>query len=266
MSNVQRIANDLLNAVLSGRYSPGSAIPTETELAAQYSVNRLTVREATRILTAKNVLVVRRGRGTYVAGPDEWHVWDPTLFMARSLGDIDLGEAARSFVEARTVVEVGIAQLAASRRTQAHLDQLERALDEMRAAAILGDTESFVVADIGFHDVIFDAAANTFLNGIFSPLAHVLAGTRRQTSSHPEIREHAIERHREILEALRSGDPERCRAAMQAHMNQTASDITQYIAQSGPVIAAMASVDHDDEFTSPPNEASAQPGDHRSER
>lgn len=50
-----------------GELSPGSAIPTEQELVAQYGVSRITIREAVRGLVEEGLLTRRQGKGTFVA-------------------------------------------------------------------------------------------------------------------------------------------------------------------------------------------------------
>lgn len=59
----------LLARIDSGELLPGDRLPTETELARQWQVNRLTVRQAIGGLSRAGRITVRRGDGTYVADP-----------------------------------------------------------------------------------------------------------------------------------------------------------------------------------------------------
>lgn len=63
-----QLAEELVEYVRNGVYVPGSKIPSEHELAAQYRIGRPTVRQATDTLIQRGVLVRRRGSGTYVRG------------------------------------------------------------------------------------------------------------------------------------------------------------------------------------------------------
>jgi GntR family transcriptional regulator len=63
----QQVADDLRRRIESGEFSAGRQLPTEAELQEQYEVSRNTVREAVRLLEQQRLLVVRPGRGTFVA-------------------------------------------------------------------------------------------------------------------------------------------------------------------------------------------------------
>jgi GntR family transcriptional regulator len=62
----EKISNDLLDQITTKTLTPGDRIPSETELATQYGVSRMTVRQALDQLLARNVVVKRRGAGTFV--------------------------------------------------------------------------------------------------------------------------------------------------------------------------------------------------------
>lgn len=61
-----RIAKDLREAIVAGRYPVGSQLPTEARLAQTYTVSRNTVREALRKLQEERLILSRRGSGTRV--------------------------------------------------------------------------------------------------------------------------------------------------------------------------------------------------------
>jgi GntR family transcriptional regulator, transcriptional repressor for pyruvate dehydrogenase complex len=132
-------------------------------------------------------------------------------------------------IEARRIVEVGAAQLAAINRSKEDLDSLAASIEEMRLANRLNRVDLFVEADIAFHDVIMHATANMFIPFMFEPFGNLLVNARTETSAIPEIQVNAIAAHEEILQALTAGDPQRSRDAMEAHMNQTQADLRRYV-------------------------------------
>jgi DNA-binding FadR family transcriptional regulator len=99
----------------------------------------------------------------------------------------------------------------------------------MQDAHDSNDLGAFVEADLAFHDVILHASGNVFVAVLFEPLHRVLETRRTQTSKIPDIQKHAIGHHRNILEALEARDPDRARAAMDAHMQQTLDDLRTYV-------------------------------------
>ncbi len=242
-SLAEGLADEIVNDILAGRYPTNAPLPSETELAERTGVSRLTVREAVKALAAKQVVRVEQGRGTFVNPSSSWSVLDPVLLMARSSQDGDRLALPRKLIEARRVVEVAVAELAAERRTPQDLDDLEASLRQMRAAAATGDVALFVEADIAFHQQVLDAAGNSFITALFDPLSRILQLTRHQTSAHAPVRQHAIEHHQRILDAVRRGTPTKAGRAMREHMNQTEQDMDTYVLDPGAAFLAIRAGD-----------------------
>ena len=234
-SLAEELADRLLEEIIGGEHPPGSSLPSELELAQKAGVSRLTVREAIKTLRATNVVEIRRGRGTFVNPPVRWTAIESVLRAARSASGVEgvVGIPYR-LLEARRIIEVNVAELAAARRTDEDLAAMEKCQAAMEEAHRAGDVEAVVAADIGFHQAVLDAAANPFISALFDPLAAQLVEARRQTSAHPEIREHAIQHHRNLIAAIRASDPERARWAMHGHMSQTENDLGTYVFDRHP--------------------------------
>lgn len=229
MSLSEDLAERLLSEIIDGTYPPDAALPPEGELAEQASVSRLTVREAVKQLRAQNVVRVVRGRGTYVNPPDRWTALELVIRAASRSSHTSLSER---LIEARRLIENGATELAALRRDEAHLAELREHLATMREAADGADTEKFVQADIDFHATVMRATGNLFVPLLFEPFGPLLTEGRRETSAVPEIRINAIAHHETVLQALESGDPDKAREAMNAHMNQTANDYRTHVLKS----------------------------------
>ncbi|SDH58180.1 FadR/GntR family transcriptional regulator [Nonomuraea jiangxiensis] len=230
MTLAESIAERLFQEIIEGRLTTSKPLPPEGELATTYNVSRLTVREAIRILRTQNVVRIRRGRGTEVNPPEEWTSLEAVVRASEG----SLGPGPERLLEARRMIEIGAAQLAAERRTDEDLVQLGVQLDEMRAASAAGDVTRFVEADIRFHDVIMRASGNIFVPLLFVPFGRLLIEARRQTSAVPEIQRNAIEQHANIVDALTEGDSEQARVAMEAHMQQTQRDLRQHVLDEQP--------------------------------
>ncbi|MGW7006909.1 FadR/GntR family transcriptional regulator [Streptomyces sp. NPDC054933] len=223
------LANQLLDEIIDGTYPPDSALPSELELAERAGVSRLTVREAIKSLRVRNIVRVERGKGTYVNPHDRWTALDAVLRAARSLGGAGAEGVPYRLLEARRIIEVSVAELAAARRTDDDLAAMARAIDGTVAAAAAEDVEAFAAADIEFHQAVLVAARNPFISALLDPLGQLLVEARTQTSTHAPLRQHAIEHHRYLLEAIRAQDPEQARWAMHAHLRQTETDLGTYV-------------------------------------
>jgi DNA-binding FadR family transcriptional regulator len=225
----ESVADDLLRLVVDGTYPPGSTLPSEAELAAGFDVSRLTVREAIRILASTRVIRTQQGRSSVINPPELWSPLEPRLLRARGQASGEPLELPRRLMEARRTVEVGIAELAASRRTDEHLARMAQFIDRMREAHAEGDVDRFVENDLAFHTTLFEAVDNVFLDALFEPLASVLRTLRRDTSSVPEIRDHAIDWHTRILVSVTEADPDASRESMRGHLVQTQDDMEHYL-------------------------------------
>lgn len=89
------------NKILSGEYPPGTAIPTEHELAEIYGIHRLTVRNTIDILVEEGLLKTKQGSGIYVVGPKKVMDIDQLPGYKKSLKDKKAKEKARVLVNAR---------------------------------------------------------------------------------------------------------------------------------------------------------------------
>ncbi|WP_337059358.1 FadR/GntR family transcriptional regulator [Kineococcus sp. G2] len=226
-SLVSQVAETILEQVVRGELPAGQLLPTEAELCEAHGVSRMTLREALKTLQAQNVVRAAPGVGSYVNPVERWTGLEAVL-RATSAGAGDDATSVQ-LVEVRRMIETGAAALAAARRDEADLERLEELLERMRTAHRHGDVDDFVHADIAFHDVLLRASRNPFVAVLLDPLSRVLREKREQTSAVPQIQANAVEQHALVLAAVRAGEPEGARRAMDAHLQQTAEDLRRYV-------------------------------------
>lgn len=239
-SRTEVVADGLLALILDGTYPAGTSLPSEAVLAQRFEVSRLTVREAIRSLASTRVIDVQQGKSSVINPVERWSPLDPRLLQARGQATGQPLLLPRRLIEARRTVEVGVTELAAVRRTDEHLGQMARFLELMKQAHRDGDLPGFVEADLAFHHTLFEAVDNVFIDALFEPLTAVLRTLRASTSAVPEIREHAIEWHGRVLEAVTEGDPDLAREAMRGHLLQTEQDADRYLTPRDQAAAAEA--------------------------
>src|SRR4051794_4242931 len=152
----ESVAEAMAQMVLGGM-PPGTSLPSEGDLATQFEVSRLTVREAVKMLAGRGLLDVGRGRRAIVKEPTGVAFSDflTTVITNDPKGLFDL-------IELRISLEVQSATLAARRASRAGLVALETAMQGMRQAVADGkagtDGEEserrFHEHDVGFHEAI----------------------------------------------------------------------------------------------------------------
>ncbi|QTZ91245.1 FadR/GntR family transcriptional regulator [Streptomyces auratus] len=193
--------------ITSGEWPVGSRIPTEPELVEQLGVARNTVREAVRALAHNGLLDIRQGSGTYVVATSEL-----AGVMHRRFAAAEPGHVA----ELRSALEASAARLAARRRTEADLRQIDGLLERREAAWESGATEAFVEADATLHLAIVAASHNEVLAEIYADLGDVLRDHLRADVG-AELRPEAHMDHSRLVEAIRAGDGDRAAAEASAH-------------------------------------------------
>jgi GntR family transcriptional regulator, transcriptional repressor for pyruvate dehydrogenase complex len=213
----QEIAYAIRRAVIARGLRPGDRIGTEQELASTYGVSRPTVREALRLLAGAHLIRASQGRGggIFVAStPDEGigRNLSDSIGMLLSTESVSLPE----LLQARVVLEVPLAGLAARHATDATVRELEAAIAAAEGA-VAGD-EIFSAADSRFHQTIAAAAGNDLLVAFTRWILDVLLPHLIAYIGPALSGEDIIAQHRAILRAIRRGQPAAAERAMRDHL------------------------------------------------
>lgn len=182
-------------AILEGHYAPGVRL-TENDLAADLGVSRTPIREALRQLQSEMLLTVIPQVGLAV----------PVTTM------IDLAE----IFEVRWLIEGHAARLAAKRITQGELMALAATQERIAAAAEGGDTAGVARWNTRFHEQVLQAAHNRRLIIATGSLSDALQLAIGRVQAYGVDR--MLAEHNQILEALKSGDPQAAETAAREHV------------------------------------------------
>lgn len=203
------IADEITRLINSGVYPPGSRLPGERELAQQFGVSRVTIREAEIALQALGHLRIKTGSGVYIL--------DPAEAEDQGLPNV----SAFELTEARLLFESEAAALTAQNISDETLGRLEE-LVEVMSSDDPQKKEASQQADRKFHLIIATASGN-------AAVRHVVKTLWRMRDELPAVREvHAaiceredtddrIAEHAEVLRALQNRSPSEARLAMQKH-------------------------------------------------
>jgi GntR family transcriptional regulator, transcriptional repressor for pyruvate dehydrogenase complex len=207
-----KVADLMLERILSGQLSVGDRLPSERELGEQFGVSRTVIREAVRALLAKGVLEARAGSGLRVVAVGPATVSESMNLYVRG-GGLDFQHVH----EVRRMLEVHITGLAAERAAEDDIDRLAAVHDQM--AASLGDFEAAALHDLEFHRAIARATHNELFLVLMDSIGHALLDIRRANIARGGTGPLTVEEHGEILAALRARDPKRARTAMRTHLD-----------------------------------------------
>jgi DNA-binding GntR family transcriptional regulator len=194
----EEIREQLIEDILNGRLAPGARI-VETKIAQQFGVSQGPVREALRDLELFGFVVSSPFRGTQV----------------RRISTEELLE----IYPIRAALEGVAARAAAIRIDKSTLEHLEELIGTMREAAARDDHRGEADADHSFHHAIVKASGNRMLEHLWQTMRLSITTCLTHSITHRSLHEIA-ERHGAVLEALRSGDPDRAEAAVRRHIEE----------------------------------------------
>lgn len=208
------VAQQLLTAIATGEYVPGTRLPGDRDLADRLDVSRTTAREAILALELVGAVEVRHGDGTYVRA-------HPAV---EAIEETALDVAPRELIEARRSVEPAVAALVASRVDTVTIARLQRIVDE--SAEIVADPAAltrFLALGLSFHAELALGCGNTILSGIVgqfvSAESHPLWVLINQLAvSSMAAREGQLHDHRLIVAAIRAGDTAEASRVMTDHL------------------------------------------------
>jgi DNA-binding GntR family transcriptional regulator len=197
---VDRVYARLRQGILDGTYAPGARLG-EADLAVALGVSRTPVREALRRLGSEGLLSTLPNKGARV------RTWTTS-----ELSDIS---------DLRALLEGHAARQAATRVTGADVAAMEDLVTRMEAAAADGtaaDIELITELNREFHGAVIVASGNALLPGLMHSLLHVPVISRTYRHYSPARMQQSMRQHRELVDALRAGDPAWAEAVMRVHV------------------------------------------------
>jgi GntR family transcriptional regulator, transcriptional repressor for pyruvate dehydrogenase complex len=207
------IADQIRAAILSGRLQQGERLPPERELAEQFGVSRVTVRDALRGLEAMGLIEVRVGArgGAFVTVPSG-------ALMGQAMSDMMLMQAIspEDIVEARLILELGTVTLACVRATQEDLERL-RELHENAGRELSAKTYTRELS-WDFHALLAHAAHNPAVDGLTLSFRSSLSMHPIRTREGAKAFVRTVEEHGRILDAVERRDGATARREMAVHL------------------------------------------------
>ncbi|WP_372002449.1 FCD domain-containing protein [Tistrella mobilis] len=208
----QVVSKELQRLIVDGRLKPGEQLPSETELATRFGVNRSTIREGIRQLESEGLLRREGRKRLVIAIPGQEDI-SPRMERALLMHDVkfkELWEVAR-------VLEPLAASLAAARITDAQIDALDVNLDATARLVAAGEPTDGV--DTEFHTMLAEFSGNRALMLSREPIGQLLfrpyVELGKQVKQAPRRN---LEAHRAIVAALKLRDADEASTWMVRHI------------------------------------------------
>ncbi len=205
---LERLGRD----IAAGVFQPGDRLPPEPELEQILDVSRSVIREATKSLAAKGMVVVGPRIGARVAPLSQWSLLDRDV-LEWVLAAPDADQKYHSAIdELRHMIEPTSAMLAAERATASQLNSIAAAYERMQKAAREGDVVEAVQSDRDFHIAILKATQNPILQALDHVVGAIL-GVLFETT-HMDHFKANLPRHGVVLDAMVNRRPVEAGQAM----------------------------------------------------
>lgn len=226
-SLTKQVVDDLMQKIADAKLHPGEKLPTEAELMLDYAVSRTVIREAISRLQAAGLVETKRGIGTFISEASQSSLpMQASLFL--TLREIE------NMLELRIILESEAAGLAAHRRTNQHLINMEEALEQFNKDALRGDLA--IDADYNFHLNIAKATNNPYFERVFiylgiSTIPRLRLSTIPLANKHDQSSAYLLkinEEHKAILKSIKDKDEMGARANMHLHLSNSQKRIKEH--------------------------------------
>jgi len=205
------IVERIQQLIAARKLTPGQQLPSERELAAYLNVSRSAVREAIKILASLEILHTTHGRGTFVKEPQLRPLTDLS-----QVEDDEKKELMLRAIEARALVDVEVARLAALHATAEDVGELEDYL-AMSVVEPMKSKRKFV-HDLGFEKIIARAARNPYLVELQKQAHRLFEEAWTSGGFMPRPSDARNEQHRQIVEAIKARDEKKVVRLMKHHI------------------------------------------------
>jgi DNA-binding FadR family transcriptional regulator len=212
-SRSEQICKLIIAAILRGDFAQSRKLPTEVELASQYSASRTTIREALSRLRSEGIVTSRRGSGNFIQRLPSQAA--PARPQIASIHDIE------RYYAFRLCIEAGAAEIASLVRNEADIASLHAARGALQQAQRNGATA--VEEDLALHLAIARASHNPFfistIEYALSPIRQCMELAQNLGRPHGTVEIATIDdEHDEIVRAIVDGSPARAGEAMRRHI------------------------------------------------
>jgi GntR family transcriptional regulator, transcriptional repressor for pyruvate dehydrogenase complex len=204
----EQILAQLREYVAAAGLKAGDRLPSERELADSMGVSRASIKQAIVVLEVQGLVEIRHGGGSYLR-TDSLSI-EPIATLVerrRRLPDV---------LDAREALETKLAELAALRRTDDDLAEIDAALEAMRAEIENGELGEN--GDRRFHAAVTNAAHSDLLAEFMREIAEQIAESRHESLQQPDRPPRSLTQHAQIADAIRNKDTTAAVAAMRAHL------------------------------------------------
>lgn len=195
----------LREAILTGKLEPGEQI-TEPGIANHLKVSRTPVREAMRMLELENLIINLPRRGAFVCG-------------IKSKKEID------DIFQVRIILEGLASELAAKRIRPDQVNKLKHQSEQIAECLAKNDLKRCVTIDTAFHQIIYEASENEYLQRFLDNLFDQITRFRTASLADEGRMEEALIEHQRLVAAIEENNSDLAREIAEKHIRNAWSRV-----------------------------------------
>lgn len=201
-------------AIQDKKLNPGTKLPSEHKLCAQFGVSRTVIREALRVLHSRGLIAITKGKGMFVRELSSESAAGQLQFFLRMNFE---RSHVMDIVHGRQILEPAVAELASIHRTEEDLKQLSHDMELLRACG--DDAVQLSRLDTQFHIDISKASGNSLMPLLLEPIHRLIPEIKSSVyATVSEARDAAIKWHQEVYDKILHQDSVGAREAMKEHL------------------------------------------------
>jgi DNA-binding FadR family transcriptional regulator len=213
------VLQSIQERIINGEWKPGKKITSETKLAQELNVSRVSVREAIEKLVTLNIVTKKQGGGTYV------NDLSPSVYLHSILPMLILDrDNYLEILEFRLIIEPETARLCAQRCDEKIIGELEEIYENMKSFS--QDIDKFAEEDLKFHIKISEGAKNLLIIKINNLLKDILE-YHQKTIYKSLGPKGGIHDHKLILEAIKNRDSNLALIYSRKHAERTIKELKE---------------------------------------
>lgn len=209
---VNRVYDQIQKMIMEGGLAPGTMLPPERELCEQFGVSRTALREAVRMLASKGLLETRPGVGTFVTQVSKDGIKEHIGILLNQGGGVTL----ENINQARQILEIEIAGIAAHEATPEDIRLLDKLVQEMESAK--DKPKEFAAKESAFHAFLSEVTHNPLLVILLDTMSTLNQEVIRLLRAHPDWSQALLADHSRIVNAIQDRDSGQAAHAMQLHL------------------------------------------------
>ncbi|NQU15215.1 MAG: FadR family transcriptional regulator [Desulfobacteraceae bacterium] len=223
------VIDEIKGMIDRGDLKEGDKLPNQNDFAAQLGVSRTVLREALQILDQLGVIEQRPKYGTVIRAKAA------LLYSAHLIPPlISDNRATLELIQARRIIEVGSAELAAVKATGKQIKEMGTLVEDMAKMQQEDDAIRYTEKNIAFHLLIAKASHNRFMVHLLVTIRGFMEQwTQESLSVIPGLMDRSSKYHKAIFEAIRDKNPRKAGTSMKKHMSDFLTSLERYYKMTG---------------------------------